>query len=127
MRDYETVIIWSASIPEPEIEKEHDRVVEIIKGDGGAYSSSDKWSRRMLAYPVRKQTEGVYHFLKWSGEAGVIEALDKHLKINENCLRFLTLRDGETGGISSHEGDFSDDEDDYDDEEDDEDAEGGVQ
>ncbi len=102
MRDYETVIIWSASIPEGDIEKGHDRVVEIIKGDGGTYKGSDKWSRRILAYPIKKQTEGIYHFLKWNGSIDVTAAIEKHLKINENCLRYLTLRsDGE--GLSSWE------------------------
>ena len=102
MRDYETVIIWSASIPEGDIEKGHDRVVEIIKGDGGTYTGSDKWSRRILAYPIKKQTEGIYHFLKWNGGIDVTAAIEKHLKINEDCLRYLTLRsDGE--GLSSWE------------------------
>jgi len=112
LRDYETVIIWSASIPEGDIEKGHDRVVEIIKGDGGTYKGSDKWSRRILAYPIKKQTEGIYHFLKWNGGIDVTSAIDKHLKINEDCLRFLTLRsDGE--GLSS----WDDAEDTIDDEE----------
>ncbi len=102
MRDYETVIIWSASIPEGDIEKKHDSVVEIIKGDGGTYKGSDKWSRRILAYPIRKQTEGIYHFLKWNGSGDIIAAIDKNLRINEDCLRFITLRsDGE--GLSSWE------------------------
>ncbi len=102
LRDYETVIIWSASIPEGDIDKGHDRVVEIIKGDGGTYKGSDKWSRRILAYPIKKQTEGIYHFLKWNGSIDVTAAIDKHLKINDECLRFLTLRsDGE--GLSSWE------------------------
>ncbi len=111
LRDYETVIIWSASIPEGDIEKGHDRVVEIIKGDGGTYIGSDKWSRRILAYPIKKQTEGIYHFLKWNGGQDVTSAIDKHLKINENCLRYLTLRsDGEE--LSSWEDKMDDDSDD---------------
>lgn len=92
MRDYETVIIWSASIPESELEKEHDRVVEIIKGDGSTYKGSDKWSRRILAYPIKKQTEGIYHFLKWTGDSSTTEAIDKHLRIHESCLRYITLK-----------------------------------
>ena len=92
LRDYETVIIWSASIPEGEIEKEHDRVVKIIKDNEGTYIGSDKWSRRILAYPIKKQTEGIYHFLKWTGGSDITAAIDKHLKIHDSCLRFLTLR-----------------------------------
>ena len=123
MRDYETVIIWSASIPEGDIEKKHDSVVEIIKGDGGTYKGSDKWSRRILAYPIKKQTEGIYHFVKWNGSGDIISAIDKHLKINEDCLRFLTLRsDGE--GLSSWE-DTIDDE--VEEEEEEEEMESGDQ
>lgn len=98
MRDYETVIIWSASIPEGEIDKEHDRVVEIIKSNGGTYKGSDKWSRRILAYPIKKQTEGIYHFIKWNGSSNTTSAIDKHLRIHDNSLRFITLKNntGET-------------------------------
>jgi small subunit ribosomal protein S6 len=118
LRDYETVIIWNASIPEGEIDKEHDKIVKIIQEVGGTYSGSDKWSRRLLAYPIKKQTEGIYHFLKWNGESEIIDAIDKNLRINENCLRYITLRSDETEGTMSMDDDFEDeveDEDEYDD------------
>lgn len=92
MRDYETVVIWNASIPEVDLEKEHDHIVEIIKGNKGEYKGSDKWGRRMLAYPIKKQTEGIYHFIKWNGETDVIGSIDKHLRIHEGCIRYATLR-----------------------------------
>ena len=120
MRDYETVIIWSASIPEGDIDKEHDRVVELIKGEGGTHIGSDKWTRRILAYPIKKQTEGIYHFLKWNGEGDIVDAIDKMLKIHEGCLRYLTLR-SEGEGLSSMDEDFADE--DYDDDVEDEDEE----
>lgn len=100
LRDYETVIIWSASIPEGDLDKEHNHVVEIIKGDGGTYNGSDNWSRRILAYPIKKQTEGIYHFIKWNGNHDTIGAIDKYLRINEGCLRFITLR-GDGAELSS--------------------------
>jgi len=99
LRDYETVIIWSASIPEGDIEKEHDRVVEIIQGGEGTHNGSDKWSRRILAYPIKKQTEGIYHFLRWNGSTDIIGAIDKYLRIHEGCLRFLTLRNEGEGTV----------------------------
>lgn len=100
MRDYETVVIWNASIPEVEIEKEHDRVVLIIKGNKGEYKGSDKWGRRMLAYPIKKQTEGIYHFIKWNGETDIIGSIDKLLRIHEGCIRYATLRSDDDGVAS---------------------------
>ena len=93
MRNYETVIIWSTSMPDTEVEQEQDRVVEIIGKTGSSYKSSDKWTRRLLAYPIKKQTEGIYHFLKWTGGNDTVAAIDKHLKIHDSCLRYITLRD----------------------------------
>ena len=102
MRDYETVVIWNASIPEVELEKEHDRVVEIIKGNKGEYKGSDKWGRRMLAYPIKKQTEGIYHFIKWNGETDIIGSIDKLLRIHEGCIRYATLRSDDDGVASDN-------------------------
>lgn len=100
LRDYETVVIWSASISEADLEKEHDRVVEIIKGNKGEYKGSDKWGRRMFAYPIKKQTEGIYHFIKWYGETDIIGLIDKLLRIHEGCIRYATLR-SDDGGVTS--------------------------
>jgi small subunit ribosomal protein S6 len=118
LRDYETVIIWSASIPEGDIEKEHDRVVDIVKSGAGTYNGSDKWSRRILAYPIKKQTEGIYHFVKWNGSTDIIGAIDKFLRIHDGCLRFITLR-GDGADISEWDDTIEDeivDEEDDDDE-----------
>ncbi len=113
MREYETVIIWTTNVPESETNGEHDRVVEIIEKEGGTYGNTERWTRRILAYPIRKQTEGIYHFLRWSGENNVIDAIDKYLKINENCLRFVTLRNENHGtGAQTDFGDVEETEED---------------
>ncbi len=97
MRSYETVVIWAPSLSESEQETENGKVAEIIKGSGSEYKGIDVWGRRQLAYPIKKQTEGIYSFFRWDGESKTIEALDKMLRINENSLRHLTLKTGEEG------------------------------
>ena len=96
MRKYETAIIWNASIPESELEGELNSVIEVIQGAEATHEGTEKWGRRLLAYPISKQTEGIYHFVHWSGEPEVIGRIDKLLRIHEGCLRYLTVRsDGE--------------------------------
>ena len=92
MRKYETAIVWSTSLSEKELEKELSLVQETISAEKGTYLKTDSWGRRQLAYPIKKQTEGVYFFLRWDGEERVTAGIDKLLRINENCLRYLTLR-----------------------------------
>ncbi len=92
MRNYETALIFNASLSEGDLEGEVSKVVEIITKAGGTYSATQRWGRRMLTFPIKKQTEGVYFFVRWYGGEEVSAAIDWNLKINENCLRFLTIR-----------------------------------
>ncbi|OPX28870.1 MAG: 30S ribosomal protein S6 [Gemmatimonadaceae bacterium 4484_173] len=93
MRKYETVLIWSASLSEAELKKETGRVQEIVTDGGGELTGFDDWGRRQLAYLINKESEGVYHFVHWKGSSEVKLAIDKMLRINDNCLRHLTLKD----------------------------------
>ena len=105
MRKYETVLIWNASLSEAELKNETTRVQEIVTNGGGELTSFDDWGRRQLAYLINKESEGVYHFVHWNGESEVKLAIDKMLRINDNCLRHLTLKDerDEMGKSSSHD------------------------
>jgi small subunit ribosomal protein S6 len=97
LRSYETVIIWAPSLSESEQEAENGKIAEAIKGSGSEFKGIDVWGRRQLAYPIKKQTEGIYCFFRWDGESTTTEALDKMLRIKENCLRHVTLKTGEEG------------------------------
>lgn len=92
MRNYETVLIWRSSLSEAELKKETGKVQEIVTGGEGELLGFDDWGRRQLAYPILKETEGVYHLVHWNGETPIKDAIDKMLRINDNCLRHLTLR-----------------------------------
>lgn len=93
MRKYETVLIWNASLSEAELKKETSRVQKIVTKGGGELTGFDDWGRRQLAYLINKESEGVYHFVHWNGGSDVKLAIDKMLRINDNCLRHLTLKD----------------------------------
>ena len=92
MRNYETVLIWNASLTEAELKTETAKVQEIVSAGGAELLGFDDWGRRQLAYPINKQADGVYHLVHWNGETSVKDAIDKMLRINDNCLRHLTLR-----------------------------------
>ena len=93
MRKYETVLMWSASLSEAELKKETGKVQEIVTKGEGELTGFDDWGRRQLAYLINKESEAVYHFVHWTGSSEVKLAIDKMLRINDNCLRHLTLKD----------------------------------
>lgn len=92
MTTYETVLIWKAGLSDAELKGETGKVQEIVTKEKGELLGLDDWGRRQFAYPIRKENEGVYHLVHWKGEPAVKDAIDKMLRINDNCLRHLTLR-----------------------------------
>lgn len=92
LRSYETAVILSASLSETELEQEVSRIVDLIGKAHGVHTGTQQWGRRLLTFPLKKQTEGVYYFIRWNGTEEVSAAIDWNLKIDENCLRHLNLR-----------------------------------
>lgn len=92
MRNYETAVIFSASLSEQELEAEVAKVVEIIARNKGTHTGTQRWGRRLMSYPIKKQSEGIYYFVRWLGTEEVSAALDWNLRIDEKCLRHLNIR-----------------------------------
>ena len=45
--------------------------------------------KKRLAYPIKKQTEGVYVVVTFTGSAMNVGALEKQIKLGADVLRFL--------------------------------------
>jgi len=64
----------------------------LITRFGGTIEKIDNWGRRKLAYPIQKQTDGVYSFITFESDSGVPAEIESRLRILENVLRFLIIR-----------------------------------
>src|SRR5262249_23742102 len=50
------------------------------------------WGLRTLAYRIKKNRKGHYVLLNLNSPANAIVELERQLKINEDVLRFITVR-----------------------------------
>lgn len=50
------------------------------------------WGMRDLAYPIKKQTKGYYAHFEFETEPQIAKGLDKILKVEEDIIRFLLVR-----------------------------------
>lgn len=96
-KPYETVIVVDAMIPDEAIASEFDAVAKLIEQQGKLVKV-DRWGKRKLAYPIRKRTHGEYAVFYYEANSGALAAeIEKRLRINENCLRWLTVADNPIG------------------------------
>ena len=63
-----------------------------IRDSGGSVSSEDNWGKRKLAYKIGTHTEATYHQAHLSMDADGTKELDNILKLNEDVIRHLLVR-----------------------------------
>jgi len=95
-KQYETVLVVDAMIPDESIASEFDAVSKLIESQGKVIRV-DRWGKRRLAYPIRKRSHGEYAAFYYEAEGALPSELEKRLRINENVLRWLTVVDNPCG------------------------------
>ena len=89
MRKYEMLVILDAST-----ENQSDEILkieELIKTLGGSLTKTDAWGKRVLAYPIRKKTEGYYVLFNFELEPAQTFELRRVLGLRQNVYRQLVL------------------------------------
>ena len=91
-RDYELVVIYGAERI-PTLSSAHiDAVADHISGADGEVNSVNSWGKRKLAYSIEGEREGHYVLLEFSADPARITNLEQSLRINEDVMRFLVVR-----------------------------------
>jgi len=66
--------------------------MEVVGRDSGRLLKVEAWGRRKLAYPVAKQRRGVYMYVKYVGRGGLVQELERNLKLQDSVLKFQTVQ-----------------------------------
>ena len=92
MNRYELGVVIRADLEDEVFRAEVERVKGFIDRFGGTIEKIDDWGRRKLAYPIQKLTEGMYSFITYSSAGETPKEVEARLRLQENILRFLTIR-----------------------------------
>ncbi len=92
MRKYELAVIFDSSLEEDKIDKEIEKQTALLEKENCEIEKIDKWGARKLAYPIKKQENGFYAFIYFTGNSRVIHELDRINRINDLVLRHLIVK-----------------------------------
>ena len=90
LKRYETAILFDPELPEDARKEFLAKLSGIVASFKGEVLKTDDWGNRKLAYPIRKKSNAFYTFLLYTGDRGVVEELERNIKIFEGILRHLT-------------------------------------
>jgi small subunit ribosomal protein S6 len=95
VKNYEMVLIFSASLEEGAVTEELAKITAIIDKSKGFVTKTDIWGVKRLAYPIKHQENGFYVILYFSSDTTVLPELDRLNKINDKILRHLIVKPNE--------------------------------
>jgi small subunit ribosomal protein S6 len=91
MREYETVIITRPDLPDSQFNQTGEKIKAIIEKHEGRLFYARSMGRRQMAYPIKKETKGMYTCYDYVAKGPAVNELERSLRIDDTVLRFLTV------------------------------------
>jgi small subunit ribosomal protein S6 len=85
---YETVLIARNDVTQQQVEG----IATQLETEGGTVQKREYWGLRGLAYRIKKNRKGHYMLLGLDAKPTFITEMERQLGLNEDVLRFMTIR-----------------------------------
>lgn len=89
---YETMYILRPDLGEERTEQAIDKYRTLLQDLGAEQIQIQHRGKRRLAYEIGKQRDGIYIQMNYQGPGNCIAALERSMKISEDVMRYLTLK-----------------------------------
>jgi small subunit ribosomal protein S6 len=91
-REYETTYILRPDSTNDVIAQVNTKARAVIEANGGTIIKVENWGKRKLAYEVQKQLKGIYLFFSYLGSAGLVEELERNLRLTDSVIRYYSVK-----------------------------------
>ena len=92
MAFYETVFVLRQDLTSQQVEDISKDFKKILSDGKAKLLKEENWGLRSLAYKINKNKKGHYVLLETEAPAAAIAEFERKLGLNENVLRFMTIK-----------------------------------
>src|SRR3954470_16600872 len=89
---YEHVFLARQDLAQAQVDALAENATKIIDDNGGKVAKTETWGLRSLAYRIAKNRKAHYVMLDLDAPAAAVAELERQSNINEDIIRFLTIR-----------------------------------
>ncbi len=89
---YEHTVLARQDVSPQQAEALNDTIKSLIEDNGGHIAKIEYWGLRNLTYRVKKNRKAHYSLLAIDAPAPAVKEMERQLSINEDVIRFLTVR-----------------------------------
>ncbi|WP_419825987.1 30S ribosomal protein S6 [Sphingomonas sp.] len=99
---YEHVFLARQDLAQAQVDALAETATKIIQDAGGRIVKTETWGLRSLAYRIAKNRKAHYVMMEVDGPAAGIQEMERQLAINEDVIRYMTVRvEGHEAGPSA--------------------------
>lgn len=89
---YENVFIARQDVTAQQVDTLAETFTGIITAQGGSVTKKEYWGLKGLTYRINKNRKGHYILLNIDAPAAAIVEVERNMRLNEDVLRYLTVR-----------------------------------
>jgi len=89
---YELTYVISGVVKQNQVDDIVRKVNHLIESNDGDVLEVDEWGNQRLAYEIDRKRSGYYVNMYFQAPGELIQRLERELEINDDVLRYLTLR-----------------------------------
>ena len=89
---YEHTFLARQDLSQAQVDALAATATEIIESNGGKVTKTETWGLKNLAYKIQRNRKAHFVMLNVDAPAGVIAELERQTAINEDVIRWLSIR-----------------------------------
>ncbi|MSP83049.1 MAG: 30S ribosomal protein S6 [Alphaproteobacteria bacterium] len=89
---YESTFIVRQDVASQQVEALAATLTQLVQDNGGTVVKTEHWGLKSLAYRVKKNRKGHYVMFGLDAPAAAVKEMERNLGINEDVLRYMTVR-----------------------------------
>jgi small subunit ribosomal protein S6 len=89
---YEHVFLARQDLAQAQVDTLAETATKIIEDNGGKVTRTETWGLRNIAYRIAKNRKAHYVALDFDAPAPVVAELERQTQINEDVIRYMTIR-----------------------------------
>jgi small subunit ribosomal protein S6 len=95
---YEHVFLARQDLSQSQVDALAATATEIVETNQGKVTKTETWGLKNLAYKIKRNRKAHFVLLNIEAPAGVIAELERQTAINEDVIRYMSVR------VDEHEG-----------------------
>ena len=89
---YEHVFLARQDLSQAQVDQLAATATEIVEANEGKVTKTETWGLKNLAYKIDRNRKAHFVMLNIEGPGAVVEELERQTRINEDVIRYMTIR-----------------------------------